>query len=46
MGAFFNNPQSVRPTVKSPQQWSKARLYSAVMGGRASKIDAKQLVKN
>jgi hypothetical protein len=44
-GAFFSSPQSIRPNVKTPEQWSMARLYSAVMGGKAAKIDAKQLVK-
>lgn len=43
-GAYFSNPQSVRPKVKSPTQWGIARLYSAVMGGKASKID-KDLLK-
>lgn len=42
-GAFFNNPASVRPSVKSAEQWKIARIYSAVMGGKAAKIDAKQL---
>lgn len=45
IGAYRTNPASVRPSVKSPQQWAIARVYSAVMGGKASKIDAKQLVK-
>ena len=44
-GAYFSNPQSVRPTVKSPEQWAYARLYSAVMGGKAARVDKKQLVK-
>ena len=44
-GAFYSNPQSVRPNVKTPEQWSMARLYSAVMGGKAAKIDKAQLVK-
>lgn len=43
-GAFKNNPQSVRPQVKSATQWGIARLYSAVMGGKAAKID-KDLLK-
>ena len=43
-GAYFSNPQSVRPNVKSPTQWGIARLYSAVMGGKAKKID-KNLLK-
>jgi len=38
-GAYYSNPQSVRPQVKSPTQWGIARLYSAVMGGKAKKID-------
>jgi hypothetical protein len=45
MGAYHSNPQSVRPTVKSPQQWAVARLYSSVMGGRASVIDKAHLIK-
>jgi len=43
-GAYYSNPQSVRPNVKSPTQWGIARLYSAVMGGKAKKID-KDLLK-
>ena len=43
-GAFKNNPKSVRPGVKSATQWGYARLYAAVMGGRAAKID-KDLLK-
>ena len=45
IGAYKTNPQSVRPSVKSPEQWAYGRLYSAVMGGKASKIDKKDLVK-
>ena len=44
-GAFFSNPESVRPFIKSPEQWGYARLYSAVMGGKSAKIDAKHLIK-
>jgi hypothetical protein len=44
-GAFYSNPQSVRPTVKDPTQWGIARVYSAVMGGKAAKIDASHLIK-
>jgi hypothetical protein len=43
--AYYNNPQSVRPQVKSATQWGIARLYSAVMGGKAAKVDAKELGK-
>jgi hypothetical protein len=42
-GAYYSNPTSVRPSVHSPQQWAQARLYSAVMGGKASRVDAHQL---
>lgn len=44
-GAYYSNPQSVRPHIKSPQEWGVARLYSAVMGGRASVIDKSHLIK-
>ncbi len=43
-GAYKSNPQSVRPQVKSATQWGIARVYSAVMGGKAKKID-KDLLK-
>jgi len=43
-GAYKTNPQSVRPNVKSATQWGIARLYSAVMGGAASRVD-KDLLK-
>lgn len=43
-GAFRTNPSSVRPQVKSATQWGLARLYSAVGGGKAAKID-KDLLK-
>ena len=43
-GAFYTNPESVRPMVKSARQWAISRLYSAVMGGKAAKID-KDLLK-
>jgi len=29
-GAYYNNPQSVRKSVKSPQQWAMARIYASV----------------
>ena len=43
-GAYHSNPTSVRPQVKSARQWGIARLYSAVMGGKAAKVD-KDLLK-
>jgi len=44
-GAYFSNPQSVRKNVKNPTQWGIARVYSAVMGGKAQKIDKDLLIK-
>tara|TARA_R110002126_G_scaffold190896_2_gene339044 strand:+ start:108 stop:380 length:273 start_codon:yes stop_codon:yes gene_type:complete len=44
-GAYYSNPQSVRPQVKNPTQWGLARVYSAVMGGKASVIDKSHLIK-
>ncbi len=44
-GAFRTNPQSGRPQVKSATQWGIARVYSAVMGGKAKKIDKSHLIK-
>ena len=44
IGAYKTNPASVRPSVKSPEQWAMARVYSAVMGGKASQIDASHLI--
>jgi hypothetical protein len=43
VGAYRTNPESVRPNVKSPEQWAKARVYSSVMGGKAARIDANEL---
>ena len=31
VGAYKTNPESVRPMVKSPEQWAFARVYSFVM---------------
>lgn len=42
--AYYNNPSSVRPHVKNPTQWGIARVYSAVMGGKAAQVD-KDLLK-
>ena len=42
-GAFYSNPQSVRKSVTNPQAWGISRLYSAVMGGKAAKVDKNEL---
>lgn len=44
-GAFFTNPESVRPHVKDPSHWGYSRVYSAVMGGKAARIDKSHLTK-
>ena len=31
VGAYKNNRASVRPSVKSPEQWAYARVYSFIM---------------
>ena len=45
IGAYRTNPGSVRPNVKSKEQWAMARVYSAVMGGPAAKVDRKELAE-
>jgi hypothetical protein len=45
VGAYKTNPASVRPQVKSPEQWAFARVYSAVMGGLTARIDAAHLIR-
>ncbi len=45
-GAYKTNPQSVRPSVKSPEQWAFARVYAAVNPkSKAYKIDKIHLKK-
>ena len=43
VGAYKTNPSSVRPNVKSKEQWAMARVYSAVMDGKAANIDKNEL---
>ncbi len=43
IGAYKTNPSSVRPNVKSKEQWAMARVYSAVMGGKTARIDKNEL---
>ena len=45
VGAFKTTRAAVRPSVKSPEQWAQARVYSAVMGGRSARIDAAHLMR-
>jgi len=45
-GAYKSNPQSVRPNVKSPEQWAYARVYAALdPASKAHKIDKTHLKK-
>ena len=45
-GAFYNNPESVRKGITSPQQWAYARLYAAVNPkSKAHQVDKMFLVK-
>ena len=46
IGAYKTNPSSVRPNVKSKEQWAMARVYSAVMGGADARVDANELNMN
>jgi len=43
LGAYNTNPQSVRKSVTSPQQWAMARVYSFVVGGKTQKTADKDL---
>ena len=46
VGAFRTNPRSVRPHVKSADQWAFARVYAAVdPNSKAHRIDKVHLVK-
>ena len=44
--AFYNNPSSVRPQVKSASQWGYARVLAAVdPSSKAHKVDKSHLKK-
>jgi hypothetical protein len=46
IGAYKTNPASVRPQVKSPEQWAYARVYAAVNpDSKGHKIDKIHLKK-
>ena len=46
VGAYRTNPQSVRPSVRSPEQWAQARVYAAINpSSKAYKIDKIHLKK-
>jgi len=44
IGAYHTNPQSVRPQVKSPEQWAMARVYAAINPkSKAHRVDKTHL---
>lgn len=46
VGAYKTNRASVRPTVKSKEQWAMARVYAAINpSSKAHKIDKIHLIK-
>jgi hypothetical protein len=46
IGAYKTNPSSVRPNVKSKEQWAYSRLYASVNpSSKAYKIDKTHLIK-
>jgi hypothetical protein len=46
IGAYKTNPKSVRPNVKSPEQWAYARVYASIdPTSKAYKIDKSHLIK-
>lgn len=46
VGAYKTNPQSVRPSVRSPEQWAMARVYASInKSSKAYKIDKIHLKK-
>lgn len=45
-GAYHSNPKSVRPMVKSAEQWGVARVYASIdPKSKAHKIDKIHLIK-
>lgn len=47
IGAYKTNPASVRPQVRSAEQWAQARVYASVNPkSKAYKIDKIHLVKD
>ena len=45
-GAYKSNPSSVRPHIKSPEQWAYARVYASVNpNSKSYKIDKSHLKK-
>jgi len=45
IGAYKTNPQSVRPQVKSAEQWAYARVYAFVMKTKSVFYGADKSIK-
>lgn len=46
IGAYKTNPASVRPQVKSPEQWAFARVYAALdPTSKAHQVDKSHLIR-
>jgi hypothetical protein len=44
--AYFTSPNSVRPHIKSPNEWAAARVYASIFpNSKSSKIDKNHLIK-
>lgn len=47
IGAYKTNPSSVRPQVKSPEQWAFARVYASVnKTSKSYQVDKSHLTKS
>jgi hypothetical protein len=46
IGAYKTNPASVRPQVKSPEQWAFARVYASLdKSSKSYQVDKSHLIK-
>lgn len=46
IGAYHTNRASVRPSVKTPEQWAMARVYASIHpDSRSGKVDKDLLIK-
>ena len=46
IGAYKTNPASVRPQVKSPEQWAFARVYASLdKSSKSYQVDKTHLIK-
>ena len=42
---YYNSPAAVKSSATAARHSAQARLYSAVMGGKAARVDAKHLAR-